>query len=113
MADSTVDADTRQRWKASPLRIVFGTSSCCNASTILVQVSPSGFVKRKCTKCGESDTLKDAQFHCLDLWIACPKCTSKMQPGREFYEQYAYICKACRFAIKLGDILPDESPQAP
>lgn len=109
MGDFTIAPPTHQAWKTFPLRIVIGSSSCCNAPTILANVAPSGFVMRRCTKCGDTDTLKDEQFRCLDLWIACPKCGVKMKPGREFYEKYAYICEACSFAIKLADLIPDET----
>lgn len=89
MADSTIDSATRQAWKSIPLRVVFGSSSCCNAPTILANVAPSSFVMRRCTECSASETLTNEQFHCLELWVACPKCNMKMKPGREFYEKYA------------------------
>ena len=83
-------------------------SKCCGEQTVLFQYSEGGFVKCKCQKCGEEETLSDIDFENLDLRIECPKCKKPMKPGRIVYSNYGYRCEGCDLEIKLADLLPRE-----
>ena len=75
-----IDEAVTKIWKSYPIRISgHSISGCCAKPTILVQSMQGGFVSRNCSMCGNSTTLPEAVFlEKLELYVACPKCKSRM-----------------------------------
>jgi hypothetical protein len=67
-----------------------------------------GFVQARSTRCGRLDTLAEAGFFALNLWVACPRCGLQMGPQRVFYDNYAYVCEPCDCTILLAEMIPDD-----
>src|ERR1700687_1808862 len=106
MREHPVDNDIRNFWKSFPLRIPgHSISPCHREPTLLVQSMEGGFVTRNCPTCSRNETLPKAVFlNELELWVACPKCKVRMNPGYDPRGNYAYICDACDLYIKLASL---------
>lgn len=101
-----VNPELRKFWKTYPLRIPGPhLSSCCQKPTALVQSMKGGFVTQNCSGCGKSNTLSEAEFRSLHLWVACPQCRKSMTAAL-VYKNYGFECKACDVGIQLSDLLP-------
>jgi len=107
MTELPIDEVTREVWKKYPLRISgMKKSSCHGRLTVLVQSMEGGFVTRNCPECGRAESLPEADFLNLGLWVACPLCKRAMEPGRVPRSNYGYECQACDCYIKLAALLP-------
>jgi Bacterial RNA polymerase, alpha chain C terminal domain len=102
-------------WRTYPVRVRGPRSSRCHdAPTLLVLSMDGGFVTSNCSVCGSKDLLTQQGFRSLDLWVSCPLCRERMQPGmvsvvsgsRYGAANYSYTCDACHLYIRLADILP-------
>lgn len=101
-----IDETIREIWKIYPLRLSgLSHSRCCGQPTVLVQSKEGGFVTRNCSECGQFDTLPEAVFKRLSLWVACPLCQAPMKSGLLF-SNYGYQCKNCDIGVRLADLLP-------
>ena len=101
------DEQVRAMWKTFPLRVPAKSPSPCHRQPmLLVQSMEGGFVSQNCTACGKPETLPEAEFLALDLWVACPECRRRMTPGRLPHANYGYICGSCDVAVKLAELLP-------
>jgi endogenous inhibitor of DNA gyrase (YacG/DUF329 family) len=54
------------------------------------------FVTRNCPDCGGYESLSEADFHLLGLWVACPDCRQPMTAGRVPTANYGFICERCK-----------------
>ncbi len=100
------DLETKAGWKSYPVRIQgVGKSNCHNQPRLLVQSMEGGFVTQNCSACGQFNTLSDAEWRLLDLWVACPECRKRMRAGM-VAKNYGFICPGCDIAITLASILP-------
>ena len=107
MREYPIDERVREAWKLFPLRLSDGTKSdCCGLPVVLVQSMEGGFVTRNCPRCNQYESLSEATFLSLDLWVSCPECRRPMEPGRLAYANYGYTCKACSLGIRLSALLP-------
>ena len=107
MRELPVDDSMRRAWKHYPLRLSgLKGSRCHGLPTLLVQSMEGGFVTRNCPACGGPETLPEADFMMLGLWVACPSCRAPMTPGRVPRSNYGYTCKTCDVYIKLSALLP-------
>lgn len=102
-----IDTNFGERWNAYPIRIQGGSkSNCCNATTLLTQLLPGGFVTKDCSKCGNPEFLSKTEFfHEIDLWVSCPKCRQRMAQAM-IKSNYGYECKHCEMGIWLAALLP-------
>ena len=114
MKEYTYSSEETQGWKSYPVRVQGPKlSRCCQATSLLVQSMKGGFVTSNCAKCGKRSTLTRPQFEALHLWVSCPECGRKMEPGM-FIDNYGYRCESCRVFIQLATLLPfwdDIAPQ--
>jgi hypothetical protein len=99
--------EVRDMWKMFPIRIQGNsTSPCCKQPTLLVQSMEGGYVTRNCSECGKKQPLSNSAFlDELNLWVACPVCKRRMQPGI-FDKNYGFGCDTCNGWLKLSDLLP-------
>jgi DNA-directed RNA polymerase subunit RPC12/RpoP len=65
-----------------------------------------GFVTRNCPACNKSNTLSEADFKKLGLWIACPQCKRRMAAEILPDKNYGYVCSHCDLGIPLFALLP-------
>ena len=64
-----------------------------------------GFVTQNCSECGSRDTVSEAEFRGLGLWVACPDCKKPMT--KEMIDKnYTFTCAPCDIYIKLATLLP-------
>ena len=107
MREVPVDKSIHDVWKKYPARIYgLKLSDCHHQPTILVQSMEGGFVTRNCPECGDYETLPEADFLNLGIWIVCPDCKKPMTATRVPKSNYGYICKSCDNYIKLATLLP-------
>jgi hypothetical protein len=94
-------------WRAYPVRIP-GHLTCgkCHEQTVLVQSRDGGFITRSCPMCEFHQTLPEAVFRELDLWVACPRCKKRMEPNVLADKNYGYVCHLCNVSIALFELLP-------
>ena len=101
-----IDPRTRELWKSIPIRFVGPARSPCHGEpTLLVQSMESGFVTPNCVECGKPASLSEQEFRNLDLWVACPECRGRMEPGLA-EGVYGYVCKPCEVRVELASVLP-------
>jgi len=97
-------------WRCYPIRVVGAfRSKCHHAPTLLVESKPGGYVTTNCSVCNERDRSFDfQQFMSLDLWVSCPECGRRMEPGKvpPKDQNYGYTCQACQLYVWLSQLLP-------
>src|SRR5437868_734518 len=97
MKEVPVDEAIREIWRKYPVRISgLKESKCHGRLTVLVQSMEGGFVTRNCPDCGAYETLPEADFRRLGIWVACPDCREPMTVGRVPNSNYGYICDRCK-----------------
>ncbi len=102
-----LDPSVREFWRRYPVRIP-GGSECwqCKQETVLVQSMDGGFVTRNCPRCNKPSTLPDSIFKGLALWVACPRCKSRMKPQVLPDRNYGYVCASCEVGVPLFELVP-------
>ena len=65
-----------------------------------------GFAIRNCPECGAYETLSEADFQRLGLWVACPDCRKPMKAQRVPDSNYGYVCDQRDKYLKLANPLP-------
>jgi hypothetical protein len=103
----TLDPSVRAMWRAYPVRIP-GGSECrqCRQETVLVQSMQGGFVTRNCPRCNKPESLPEATFRALCIWVACPDCKTRMTPEVLPDLNYGYVCTPCAVGLPLFELIP-------
>ncbi len=100
-------------WRAYPIRVVSRQlSRCCQSSRLLVRNElAEGWIDAICAVCGKNEFLRHAEFEELDLWVQCPICQNRAEPGRQ--EFYGFYCAECGVFLRLADLLPQGTGAPP
>jgi uncharacterized Zn finger protein len=88
--------------------LVIPCRKCGEQSAELHQYLPGGFIKTKCSECGEDNRFSKDELKLLPTY-PCPDCHREMKPEqlKEDYANACYYCENCNSYIRLADLLPD------
>jgi hypothetical protein len=75
-------------------------SRCCGARAIFVKSRNGGFVAKNCTQCKKSGYAYPSDFPPI-------RCCGKEWKVRILFNNYGYLCVACKKWMLVADHLPD------
>ena len=79
-----------KKWKSYPIRVFIPCRKCGEKSADLYQYSDGGFIKTKCSACGEDNLFSKDEFKLLPPYPCPNKCNQEMEP-EQLKEDYVML----------------------